>query len=170
MGFSRKEYWSGLPFLLQRIFPSPGIKPRSPAWQADSLPSEPLGKPTIIIKVEAKDNFRIYEVLSPALHSIVPLHLTGYSCGPRPLVVFFHVPDPNSPRRPHSLSSREGFTGLPRLGAWASRPQRAPLCPFDPYYSYSIFLIGRKLLYNVVLVSAIRQHKLVIIIYISSPS
>ena len=35
MGFSRQEYWSGL------LFPSPGIKPRSPALQADSLPSEP---------------------------------------------------------------------------------------------------------------------------------
>ena len=38
MGFSRQEYWSGLPF------PSSGIKPRSPALQADSLPSEPPGK------------------------------------------------------------------------------------------------------------------------------
>ena len=38
MEFSRQEYWSGLPF------PSPGIEPRSPALQADSLPSEPPGK------------------------------------------------------------------------------------------------------------------------------
>ena len=85
MGFSRQEYWSGLPFSFSRgssrprdrtqvsripgrcfnlwatreaprilewvakpssgDFPNPGIKPRSPALQADSLPSEPPGKP-----------------------------------------------------------------------------------------------------------------------------
>ena len=41
MGFSRQEYWSGLPF------PSPGdlLEPRSPALQADTLTSEPPGKP-----------------------------------------------------------------------------------------------------------------------------
>ena len=45
MGFSRKEYWSGLPFPSPGDLPDPGIKPRSPALQADSLPSEPPGKP-----------------------------------------------------------------------------------------------------------------------------
>ena len=39
MEFSRPEYWSGQPS------PSPGIKPRSPAVQAESLPAEPQGKP-----------------------------------------------------------------------------------------------------------------------------
>ena len=39
MGFSRQEYWNGLPF------PFPGIKPWSPALQTDSLPSEPSEKP-----------------------------------------------------------------------------------------------------------------------------
>ena len=41
MGFSRQEYWSGLPCLPPGSLPSPGIKPRFPALQADSLPSEP---------------------------------------------------------------------------------------------------------------------------------
>ena len=45
MGFSRQEYWSGLPFLSAGDLPNPGIEPRSPALQADSLPSEPPGKP-----------------------------------------------------------------------------------------------------------------------------
>ena len=45
MGFSRQEYWSELPFLPPKDLPDPGIKPRSPAWQADSLSSEPPGKP-----------------------------------------------------------------------------------------------------------------------------
>ena len=41
MGFSRPEYWSGLPFPSPGDFPSPRIKPGSPSLQADSLPSEP---------------------------------------------------------------------------------------------------------------------------------
>ena len=45
MGFSRQEYWSGLPFPSPGDLPDPGIKPKSPALQADSLPSEPPGKP-----------------------------------------------------------------------------------------------------------------------------
>ena len=40
--FSRQEYWSGLPFPSPGDLPDPGIKPRSPALQADTLPSEPL--------------------------------------------------------------------------------------------------------------------------------
>ena len=39
MGFSRQEYWSGLPFPSPGDLPNPGIKPRSPALQADALPS-----------------------------------------------------------------------------------------------------------------------------------
>ena len=41
MIFSRQEYWSGLPFPSPRDFPDPGIELRSPALQADPLPSEP---------------------------------------------------------------------------------------------------------------------------------
>ena len=44
-GISRPEYWSGLPFPSPGYLPSPEIKPRSPALQVDSLPSEPPGKP-----------------------------------------------------------------------------------------------------------------------------
>ena len=46
-GFSRQEYWSGLPCPLPGDLPNPGIKPMSPALQADSLPSEPPGKPRL---------------------------------------------------------------------------------------------------------------------------
>ena len=46
MGFPRQEYWSGLPFPFSRDHPNPGIKPESAALQADSLPSEPPGKPS----------------------------------------------------------------------------------------------------------------------------
>ena len=44
-GFSRQEYWSGLPFPSPGDVPNPGIKPRSPALQADALTSELPGKP-----------------------------------------------------------------------------------------------------------------------------
>ena len=43
MGFSRQEYWSGLPFPSPGDLPDPGIKARSPTLQADSSPSEPPG-------------------------------------------------------------------------------------------------------------------------------
>ena len=46
MGFSRQEHWSGLPFPSPEDLPDRGIKPGSPALQADSLPPEPPGKLT----------------------------------------------------------------------------------------------------------------------------
>ena len=45
MGFSRQEYWIGLPFLFPGDLPDPGIEPGSPAFQADALTSELPGKP-----------------------------------------------------------------------------------------------------------------------------
>ena len=49
MEFSRQEYWSGLPFPSPGDLHNPGIEPRSPALQADALPSEPQGKPDVTI-------------------------------------------------------------------------------------------------------------------------
>ena len=45
MEFSRQKYWSVEPFPSPGDLPNPGIKPRSPALQADSLPAKPQGKP-----------------------------------------------------------------------------------------------------------------------------
>ena len=51
MGFSRQEYWSGLPFPSPGDLPDPGIEPGSPALQADALPSEFLSRVhTILLK------------------------------------------------------------------------------------------------------------------------
>ncbi|XDA72596.1 hypothetical protein R6Z07F_002877 [Ovis aries] len=47
MGFSRQEYWSGLPFPSPGDRPNPGIELGSPALQTDALPSEPSGKPLL---------------------------------------------------------------------------------------------------------------------------
>ena len=47
MEFSRRAYWSGLPFPSPGDLPEPGIEPRSPTLQADTLPSKPPGKPMV---------------------------------------------------------------------------------------------------------------------------
>ena len=49
MGFSRQEYWSGLSFPSPGDLPDPGIEPRSPALQADTLTSELPGKLLVFI-------------------------------------------------------------------------------------------------------------------------
>ena len=49
LGFSKQEYWSGLPFPSPGDLPNPGIEPGSPILQADALPSEPLGKSIIVL-------------------------------------------------------------------------------------------------------------------------
>ena len=46
MEFSRQEYWSGFPFLSPEDLTNSGVKPGSPAFQANSLPPEPPGKPS----------------------------------------------------------------------------------------------------------------------------
>ena len=45
MDFFRQEHWSELPFPAPEDLPNPGIEPKSLAFQADSLPCEPPGKP-----------------------------------------------------------------------------------------------------------------------------
>ena len=54
MGFFRQEYWSGQPCPPPRDLPNPGIEPGSPALQADPLPSEPPGNPSVVYKTEEK--------------------------------------------------------------------------------------------------------------------
>ena len=47
MGFSRQEYWSGLLFPSPGDLPDPGIEPGFPTLEADTLTSEPPGKPNL---------------------------------------------------------------------------------------------------------------------------
>ena len=49
--FPRQEYWSGWPFLSPGDLPNPGFEPGSPAPQADSLPTELQGEPSLVVTV-----------------------------------------------------------------------------------------------------------------------
>ena len=49
--FSRQEYWSRLPFPSPGVLPNLGIEPRSPALEADSLPSERPGRPQLASRI-----------------------------------------------------------------------------------------------------------------------
>ena len=59
VGFFRQEYWSELPFPTPGDLPNPGIKPRSPALQADALPSESPGESskTLVIINQVRNCF-----------------------------------------------------------------------------------------------------------------
>ena len=59
LGISRQKYWSGFPFPSPGDLPNPGIKARSPALQADTLPSEPPGKPLIIGLIIDREGIQI---------------------------------------------------------------------------------------------------------------
>ena len=61
MEFSRQEYWSGSPFPSPGDRPKPGIEPRSPVLQADTLPSEPPGKSCLVkVKVKSLSYVRLF--------------------------------------------------------------------------------------------------------------
>ena len=66
-GFSRQEYRSGLPFPSPEDLPHPGIEPRFPALKADSLLSEPPGKPTYMGMYEIKKHCPIDRTQSTTL-------------------------------------------------------------------------------------------------------
>ena len=83
MGFSRQEYWSGLPCPPPGDLPNTGIQPESPSLQANFLPSEPPGKPqnTGVGNLSIlKDNFLTQELNQgfPALQAdSLPTELPG---------------------------------------------------------------------------------------------
>ena len=73
MEFSRQEYGSGEPFPSPGDLLDPGIEPGSPTLQADSLPSEPPGKPGILIVIVLNlyihpGNVIILAILSVLIH------------------------------------------------------------------------------------------------------
>ena len=62
MGFPRREYWSGFPFPSPGDLLNPGMKLKSPAWQADSLPLSHQGSPQYQNCIQAK-LLQLYPIL-----------------------------------------------------------------------------------------------------------
>ena len=62
MGFSRQEYWSGLTFLSPGDLPNPGIEPRSPTLQADTLTSEPPGSSKTALVIPKRDHMVLFSI------------------------------------------------------------------------------------------------------------
>ena len=77
MGFSRQEFWSGLPFSSPGDLLNPGIEPRSPALQADSLPSEPPKSP------QSDHGLSVHGILQPRILEWVAIPFSGVSSWPR---------------------------------------------------------------------------------------
>ena len=96
IGFSRQEYWSGQPFPSPEDLPNPGIKPRSPALQADFLSAKPQGKPNswseqpILSPADLPDPE--IEPRSPALQAdSLPTEISGKPTVHRSICVIFWI-------------------------------------------------------------------------------
>ena len=136
MEFSRSEYWSGYPFPSPGELPNPGIKPRSPALQADSLPTETQGKPRLMLYL---DPFPIHQ---PGTHYMFKIHKY---CA-KPLQSSLTLCDPMD----HSLpeSSVHGIFQA-RILEWVAMPSsRGSSQPKDGTLIFYISCIGRQVLYH----------------------
>ena len=70
-GFSKQEHWSGLPYPSPGNLPNPGIKPRSPTLQEDSLAAEPQEKPKSVV---GSGFFHTYQITRTcSLETTMPL-------------------------------------------------------------------------------------------------
>ena len=72
MGFSRQEYWTGLPFLSPGDLPKPGIEPGFPTLQTDALPSEPPSK-WWLLRIPC-----IFKVTNPMVYVLQKLFLACF--------------------------------------------------------------------------------------------
>ena len=103
-GFSRQEYWSGLPCPPPGDRPNPGIEPRSPALQTDSSPSEPPRKPIYVLS-----NSHVFSpVLLTTITMCASIHIRSWEqLFPPifqrlyPLTTFTYFPHPPGP---HNMS------------------------------------------------------------------
>ena len=88
MGFSRQEYWSGLPCPPPEDLPDTGTEPASPALQVDSLPTEPPGKPSItrqpstirIYLLQTGNGFEVQSLCSQAKEVDSNYNVCFHSC------------------------------------------------------------------------------------------
>ena len=77
MGFSRQEYWSGLPSPSPGDLPDPGIKPGFPSLQADSILSEPPGKLSLLAELKQHPStvHSLQDQIWTVLYRVVTHHL-----------------------------------------------------------------------------------------------
>ena len=85
--FSQQESWSGLPYPPPGYLPNPGIKPMSPALQADSLRLSHWGSPSIIIV-----SYKIFSLPQHTLCSIFPSHPLQCQINSDPFTVCIVLP------------------------------------------------------------------------------
>ena len=79
VGFSRQEYWSGLPFHSPGDLPDPEIEPEFPTLQVDSLPSDPPGKPKVKVELSQTVVYIWLEVMCVYLDCPIP-KITELNC------------------------------------------------------------------------------------------
>ena len=86
-----KESWNVLPFLSPGNLPDPGIGPRSPSLQADTLTSEPRGKTYIVVKYVVKD-FRAYTQSKSKHFQLISIQQENFyiECLVKELIVFIY--------------------------------------------------------------------------------
>ena len=145
MGFSRQEYWSGLPFPFQGDLPNSGIEPGSPALKAHPLPTEPPGKPILyyitslffflkgnIYRFKKKKNFFKFGQLTKLFRVFARLSLCNLTCKVSPQASMVA----NYPQNPSSIHSLILSTNMGwacpinrALGLWkyGSKPGKSPI-------------------------------------------
>ena len=111
--FSRPEYWSGWLFPSPGDVPNRGIQPRSPAFQADSLPAEPQGKPRILELIAYPFSSR----------SSWPRNQTGVSC----IASGFFINWADSQKHCQMSKMVRGITSIQFHCAICSREHLSPL-------------------------------------------
>ena len=188
MRFSRQEYWSGLPFPSPGDLPNPGIEPGSPTLQADSLTSEPSGKPFSWARVlhnlaSSWFLFLIWanhiEILQILKYAMLSQYFYLYVC-----LWFFLLPEmtiiclivwkllvfQNSAQISLCLKILPDHFWSQSICFLPYIPTASVQTFFflnSKHFLKNLFLIGGKLLCNIVLVSIIQQCKSAIITHIS---
>ena len=107
LGFSRQEYWSGLPCPPPEDLPKPGTEPRSPALQEDTLLPEPLGKPVYI-------------------HMVVSIYTD--LCIYMLLLLLSHFSRVRLCATPQKAAQALPSLGFSRQEHWSGLPLPSPLC------------------------------------------
>ena len=132
MGFSRQECWSGLPCPPPGYLSNPGIQPRAPTLQADSLPSEPPGKP-----IDCCCYYYCYYYYYPNLSRDTELHPSFPSCFIAPFVLKIRTVFPMETRKTWNFYRRMQFDSENQVVFSCTISEMKVLrpCPFSGVYA-----------------------------------